>query len=89
MQKEKISEKDQTKNITPEYIRSLWHHEVLAHFIDDVETGACLECGFVHSFSNIDEALKREHQRKNNNNTSPYLDTLFFGRSFNNDSHNK
>ena len=50
--------------------------KTLAQFID-FDSGECLACGHVHhSFHNIDETEKR---RKNNNNTSPYLDRLFWG----------
>jgi hypothetical protein len=38
--------------------------EILAQFID-LETGACLECGVVHGFSNIDEARRRQENKKN------------------------
>jgi hypothetical protein len=41
---------------------------ILAQFID-IETGACLECGQVHGFTNIDEARKRRQNSNRSNNT--------------------
>jgi hypothetical protein len=35
--------------------------KILAQLVD-IETGACLECGLVHGFSNIDEAQQRQNK---------------------------
>jgi len=84
-QKEKeISEEEdqQAKNTTIRYLKSIakrYHHQQqdIAQFID-LETGVCLQCDLVHSFTNIDEAIKRRRRENNNNSSSPYLDRLFW-----------
>ena len=70
MQQKKEEEKRQVENTTTAYISSIARRyqdtkdteKILAKFIDDVSTGACLECGLVHSFVNIDEEARRRQQ---------------------------
>jgi len=72
---EKVCE-NQAENTTTAYLKSIskryQYKNILAQFID-IETGACLECGHVHSFHNIDEAIKRRDKLQ-----SAYLDRLFW-----------
>jgi hypothetical protein len=78
---QKKEESEQVEETTTAYLTSIARRyqykddleKVLVQFID-IETGACLECGQVHGFTNIDE-VNRRRERKNK---SPYLDRLFW-----------
>jgi hypothetical protein len=83
MQQEKKEERKQAEETTTAYLKSIskryqYTHRnsknILARFVD-IETGACLECGLVHGFSNIDEANSRR-QRENKSDKS--LSKLFW-----------
>lgn len=77
-QKEKgISGKDSEEYTPTNYLRIEDTIKILAQFIN-VETGQCLQCGLVHSFTNIDEAIKRRQRENNTTSSSPYLDRLFW-----------
>jgi hypothetical protein len=82
MQQEKKEERRQTEETTKQYLKSIARRHqykddlerVLAQFID-IETGACLECGQIHGFTNIDEANRRERRTDNNSSS---LEKLFW-----------
>jgi len=67
---QKKEEKRQVEDTTTSYLKSIaqryqYNDKILGYFID-VETGYCLDCGLVHSFHNLDEAIRREYRRLDN-----------------------
>jgi hypothetical protein len=74
--------KGQVEDTTTGYLKSISKRypytntrDILAQFID-LETGACLECGLVHGFTNIDEARRR--QNESNSYSTKNLARLFW-----------
>jgi hypothetical protein len=71
-EKRRGSGERQTEDTTAAYLTSISKRyqyrdskNILARFVD-IETGACLECGLVHGFSNIDEAQQRQNKSNKN-----------------------